>query len=215
MRRQALRLAVSGALVAVACGAPPGPREGAALRPAYSSQLRIRPVPPGEEWVLMAATMVNTSPAPIVVSGIHLQRRGLGNVVQLRRVRIAPLTPQPPPFDTTPGGVYKTYPPAILVAGEATCRVQVLAPVAGYVLPPGAEARILTVLRAGQPGRFRITAHVVEYRQRRQRYVQTLPVGLAGVVSQSAEPMRPYPQEQACASETTFLPSGIPSALPS
>lgn len=172
------------------------------------SELRILPVQPGERWALMSALMRNVSDTPLHLLGVSLDGDGLGSVVHVSRFEIGPIDPSPTARDTTSGGVFKTYPPAILAPGESECRIQSLVPVEGFLLRPDGEARILVLMEATEPGAFQITAHVVEYRQGDQTLVQELPIGMSGEVALDGKPMKPASAERACEGHTRFLPAG-------
>jgi hypothetical protein len=173
----------------------------------FVTEVRIHAVAPGEEWVLMSASMHNVGPSPIQLVSVSIEGSGIGTVVRVERTEVAPIDASPETTDTTPGGVYKTYPPAFKGPGERHCRVQVLAPVRGYVLDPGSRARILVLMHAEEFGKFRITSHTVEYREGESLRSQSLPIGLSGEVTADGEPMKQLRRERLCDSLTRVLPS--------
>jgi hypothetical protein len=68
----------------------------------------------------------------------------------------------------------------------SACGKQVLVPVHGFRLVPGALARVWTVLQAAHPGKFRITGHIVRYLQNGISYQELIPTGYQGSVSRTA-----------------------------
>ena len=64
------------------------------------------------------------------------------------------------------------------------CHVQSLEPVKGYVLEPGAEARIWVVLEAVSAGAFAVPSQAVTYRQDGEEFDQVLRLTYEGSVAE-------------------------------
>ena len=128
----------------------------------------------------------------MVLRGVSLVGKGLGTVVQPVSIRVNTKYP------TTRISHYVTDPP-VLEDGPL-CITSSLAPVAGYVLPPGGPpVTLYVVMRSLRPGHFTIEGHSIVYQQGRWTYRQLQPLGVYGSVSAAASPLRPTPEEQACA----------------
>ena len=152
--------------------------------------------------------LTNTSDTPITIVGVRATGpSGVGTVVHVLGAEMAPLPLSDEGYDFMPGGVFKTYPPSAVLLGRPRCNVQTLAPVDGYVLDPGREARVLLRIRAGSPGRFYISTHVVTYRVGARTFEQSLLIGLKGRVVTGARPLRLESFEKPCASDVEVLPS--------
>jgi hypothetical protein len=128
--------------------------------------------------------MMNITHSVLTINSVSLRGPGIGRVVDLPIVRIAPLVAG---VHATPGGQYSTQPPVEMVA---SCHKQALRPVRGYRLRPGGSARLWIVVRALRPGRWNIPRQVVTYTINGSTYQQAFPIRYWGTVSSHA---RTYP----------------------
>ncbi len=110
-------------------------------------------------------------------------------------------------YNWTPGGVFKTYPPAVLFTGEHTCNIQDLVDVADFAMEPGAESRVAVVMSATGTGAFGFSDYEVQYEQGGSDFEQRLPFGLAVRVGEGT-PLIANKIERPCRSEVEVLPSG-------
>ena len=194
---------------AVACKAEPTSVGSAIEESGGTAEFRILPVPPGDQFVLIIAFLKNVSDSPIELVRVHVEGpTGVGSVVTVLDVQIAPLPASSDGYDFAPGGIFKTFPPAVLFGGEPRCNVQRLVPVKGFELAPAEEARVMVLLEAAAPGPFFIRDHVVEYRQGDREYEQSLALGLRGEVEEGAKPMKLGRGQRPCVDEVDVLPSG-------
>jgi hypothetical protein len=199
--------------VLMACGSSQpdsgkAPATGAALEQASRVGVSTDPVPVGEEWVLQVAYLHNITSSRIHIRSISLSGSGLGSVVELVGMRLAPLPANGRGYAFTPAGVFKTYPPVWRFGEKEPCHVQRLVPVRGAVLGPDEEARVMDLVKAVAPGNFSITGHRVAYSVKGGSYVQVVPVGQDGVVAPSAGRLKLFPNEQSCIQKSRMLPSG-------
>lgn len=203
------RFIALGGLLAVASSCQQGIGVGSALlQPSGQAYFNIGPVPPGEQFVLLEGFLRNTSTTTITIERVNVSGpSGVGSVVKVLDVLLAPLPRSSDGFDFTPAGVFKTLPPAMKLPGRTRCNVQKLVPVRGYELAPGSQTRVLVLLEAQSEGAFNIRDHIVEYRQGGRAYKQSLAIGLKGNVESSAKPMKIYPSG-GCVNEVKVLPSG-------
>lgn len=126
------------------------PIQGAAFLVPADSVVRLR-VAPGDEWVTQTAILRNISDTPIGLISIRLvgsTEAPSPSPIQIVSTEMAPLARHPDiTHDWTPGGVFSTYPPTILLPGSRRCNIQRLRPVAGMIMAPGAESRIAVRMR--------------------------------------------------------------------
>lgn len=155
---------------------------GTAFEAPAISWAGVHPVKPGTEWVLLFAFLRNVSGSPVILRGVGFEGNGIGSVVTVFRVEVAPLPPAVGMYGFTPGGIFVTDPPAILLK-QGRCNLQRLLQIDGYSMPPGGEARLAVFMRAKAPGQFSMRAHIVKYELDGQVYEQTLPVGMRGWIS--------------------------------
>jgi hypothetical protein len=184
-------------------------QSGDALEPAIETLVSMRPVPPGETWVVMLAYMENVSGAPIEIASVTPFGSGLQSTIRVLRTDAAPF-PQltGDPDGVTPAGIFKTYPPATSNADDQGCSVQVLQPIVGFVLAPGGEARILLLVEADVPGEFKIDGYRVQYEQDGRMYSQVLSIGLEGSVREGVKRMLIPRVQRPCIDGVEVLPSG-------
>jgi len=136
----------------------------------------------------------NESSGPIVIKDIRLAGDGVGSVVKVVKVEIAPGSDDPSQY--TSGGIFYSYPPAQqMESGE--CAVQRLFPVDGYVLPPAtggipALAHVMILMEAVAPGSFHVTSDVVTYQQGASERQAALGYGLRGAVAPAGLGISPH-----------------------
>jgi hypothetical protein len=110
-------------------------------------------------------------------------------------------------YGWAPGGIFKTFPPAVRLSRGRRCNVQRIAEVHGFVLPPGAEARVLLLMAAAKAGTFSFPSHQIAYEEDGQLFSQTLEVGIDGTISPDT-PLRMNTIEKPCTHLVKVLPSG-------
>jgi hypothetical protein len=136
---------------------------GSAFEQPGPAELSLSAVKPGEQWVLLIAFLKNVARQPLMLRAVMLRGEGLGSVVDIVQMRVAPLPPDSGEFGFVPSGIFKTYPPGILLGGETRCNVQTLRPISGYVIEASREARISVLMRAMETGKFSVRFHDVKY----------------------------------------------------
>ena len=83
---------------------------------------------PAAAMASLYGEMENTSRSELTIDAVSLHGPGIGTVVGLAEVKIAPLVAGP---DAVPSGQYVTEPPVSLPVGPGGCHKQVLKPVSG------------------------------------------------------------------------------------
>lgn len=167
--------------------------------------------PPGTRIGSLGLPLRNVSSDPIELVKIELPGRGLGRTVRVVKVEVSPnLGEQGGPFGI-PGGGYLTDPPVSRLE-DGLCHVGVPQPVRGFLLGPGAVARVWVVLEWGQPGPFLLGPHIVYYLQDGSLRRQTLAYYHQGRVDASAKPPRLESWERPCLLVTTLLNPRRPAA---
>jgi len=163
---------------------------------------------PGDEWVTQTAFLKNVSSEPIVIKSIELMPDASGaEGLTIKSIEMAPLPHNgSKTYNWTPGGVFKTYPPAVLFSGEHTCNIQDLVDVADFALEPGAESRVAVVMSATGTGPFGFSDYVVRYEQGGSELEQRLPFGLAVRIGEGT-PLVATKIERPCFSDVDVLPS--------
>ncbi|HEX7993640.1 MAG TPA: hypothetical protein VF506_06930 [Streptosporangiaceae bacterium] len=134
--------------------------------------------------------MSNKTESPLVISSITLTGQGVGSVIKLVEVKIAPIETG---RKGVPGGTFEVYPPTEVWVLTGKCNQQVLVPVPGFRLPPKGQARVWFRIEGAGPGAFNIKGDVVRYRMNGLSYRQLIPTGYKGSVSKHArfEPVDP------------------------
>jgi hypothetical protein len=158
-------------------------------------------MPQGSEIAELLLTIHNVSNQPLTILRVELPGEGVDSVVRVEKIQMSPVLNG---IHALPGGGYLTDPP-VWQAPDGTCHSAVLRPVAGFVLPAGAEARVFVVLKATGLGSFEIPSHHIYYSQAGTTYEQTLPAGFKGIVKTDAQPWHLDRLEAQCLSETTSL----------
>jgi hypothetical protein len=131
----AASLAVSTVLAAAACTASAtsdGPATGTALVRGYATTFGLAPIRPGTQLGLLYADVHNRSRSPINLSSVTLVGHGVGTVIKILEVKIAPLETG---NKAVPGGAYEVYPPAAYWPPAASCGKQP----SGSSSPPATE----------------------------------------------------------------------------
>jgi hypothetical protein len=145
------------------------------------------PVRPGVELGWYYVFLHNTSKSTLTIQSIELRGPGVGRVVSLTEVQIAPLRigyHRAAGKGGAPGGFYDEDPP--VVHGASACSAPQLEPARGFRMTPGSMARIWLVVRALRPGRWAIPAHVIRYSADGVMYRQSLAYRFSGSVASDA-----------------------------
>ena len=185
-------LAASITLAAAACTSSAA-QTGTALVPGAVSIFGLAPIKPGTQLGLLYADVHNRSRSPLALSSVTLIGRGVGTVIKIVEVKIAPLETG---NKGVPGGAFEVYPPAAWWPPTASCGKQVLVPLHGFRLAPRALARVWIRIQGARPGPFHVTGDLVRYRQNGVSYRQVIPTGYRGSVNRHA-PFIPIDKEQA------------------
>jgi len=143
----------------------------------------LAPLKPGTQLGLLDVALVNRSRLPITLESVEGIGRGLGTVIRVVEVKIAPA--HGTGRKDTPGGACQTDPPVWWV-GRGTCIKQRLLPLHGFRLAPGGLARVWIVVQVARPGRFAVTGHLVRYTQEGTLYQQLIPTGYKDLASRTA-----------------------------
>ena len=179
MSPKALVAVLAAAVLLAACGGAAPHRQP--FEPVYGTQVGPLITRPGWEFGYLFGLIDNRSHTTLTINSVSLAGPGVGTVITLPDVRIAPVG----------GGLsisqanYVTDPP-IISTGPSGCHKQVLEPVAGYRLRPGAGVRIWVVVRARRPGRWNIPRQVISYNDDGGTYQYANPVRYWGTVKTSA-----------------------------
>jgi hypothetical protein len=184
------------------CGGSTGPVKSP-FAYVYGTAAGVKALRPGMEVGFLYGDMKNTSRSALTIQSVALRGPGVGSVVRLAEVKIAPLVDGP---DAAPGSLYVTDPPVVW-AGNA-CHKQVLDPVPGYRMAPGAQARIYVVFRALRPGTWAVPRQVVTYSQDGAAQQHSFPLSYRGSVQEHAPYIPPDPDEARCVKPTgsSYLP---------
>ncbi len=193
LRGAAAAIVVASVALAAACDAPAThTAKGTALVRGTVFTFGLAPIRPGTQLGLLFASLSNRTQSPVVVNSVTLTGQGLGSVIKLVEVKIAP-------FETgrrgTPGGAFEVYPPTAYWVGTGTCNQQVLVAVRGFRIPPKGQARVWFRIQGTGPGVFHVKGDVVHYRTNGVSYRQLIPTGYKGSVSKHA-PFAPISPEQ-------------------
>ena len=142
----------------------------------------------------------------IVLQGARLEGPvGLGTVIRVEDIEIAPLPVKHDDLDdlpgVIPGGIYETYPPVWRDSKNDPCLRGAVRSIEGYELEPQFDAFLAVRIRAVTRGSFEIHRHVVTYRTDGNLVQQSLEVGIKGEVEKAAHP-RIDPAETSCLRET-------------
>jgi hypothetical protein len=189
----AAALAASLTLAAAGCTTAPHVTTGKALIRNSVMTFNLAPIRPGAQYGLLFAGLANKSRSPVVIKAVALTGQGVGTVIKLVEVKIAP---HEPGNESTPGGTFEVYPPTGYWGRTGSCGKQVLDPVTGFRIAPGKEVRVWFRIQATKPGTFHVKGDVVLYRQNGITYRQFMPTGYKSSVSSDA-PFLPIEDWQA------------------
>ncbi len=184
MDHNLVQAAIAAVVLCVAAGcAASAPATATALNPGAEMTYGLAPLKPGTQLGLLDVDLVNRSRLPITLESVEGIGRGLGTVIRVVEVKIAPA--HGTGRQDTPGGAYQTDPPVWWV-GRGTCIKQRLLPLHGFRLAPGGPARVWIVVQVARPGRFAVTGYFVRYTQEGTLYQQLIPTGYKGLASRTA-----------------------------
>jgi len=171
---------------AASCGTS-SPAGGTALVPGYRTISGLAPLRPGTQLGLLVVYLQNRSRSPITINSVRGLGRGLGAVIKVVEVKIAPARGADGKAvpDGVPGGSYQTDPP-VFWTGPGACNEERLVRLRGFRLAAGGLARVWIVVQAARPGRFAISGHLVRYTRGGTAYQQLIPEGYRGSVSRTA-----------------------------
>jgi hypothetical protein len=194
-------------LTVAGCGRE-GVQAGTALLQDRSTSIGAKAIRPGFEVGLLYYDIVNNSDSTVVIDSVGIAGIGIGTVVRPVQIKIAPLRFGRHRYEVNSvvGALYTTNPPVFFEGKH--CRKQALAPVKGFRMTPGSDARIWIVIRALRPGKWVIPSHVIYYSQGRVRYRQVEPWRAYGSVADDAAYIPPYDAMAKCVGPegATFLP---------
>jgi hypothetical protein len=174
-----------------------------------SSSSGFSPLRPGGEMAIMFVELHNRSNTPITVNDVvpYGKRLGRGTVIDIPEIAMAPALSN---ANSVGAGGYFTLPPTS-AAANGTCTVQLIQPMRGYRLPPGATTMVLELVRGVTPGSYQQSGVVVTYRQGSKVLHQSLPATINGTV----KPNGPAPQwdsaDRLCIRDARRLPVGSAS----
>jgi hypothetical protein len=179
LRRIAVAVAAlaSFLLLASGCSSTPDP-----FRTVYGTGVGPLITRPGWEYGYLFGDADNTSHSTLTIKSISLHGPGVGAVIALPDVRIAPQFGKP--GTVVPSTNYLTDPP--VYAGTHGCLKQALYPSKGYRLAPGRNFLIWIVVKALKPGRWSIPAQVITYTEDGGTYTHSFPIHYWGTVKTDA-----------------------------
>jgi hypothetical protein len=88
--RGAAAVALAASLALTAACSSSGTRTGSALVPGYGMIFGLAPIRPGTELGLLYVGLTNRSHSPVTVTSVTSVGRGIGSVVKIVQVKIAP-----------------------------------------------------------------------------------------------------------------------------
>lgn len=137
---------------------------------------------PGWEYGYLFGDADNTSHSTLTIDSVSLRGPGVGTVIALADVRIAPQFGKPDAWVSSAN--YLTDPP--VEVGPKGCQKQALYPVKGFRLAPGKAFLLWIVVRALKPGRWDIPAQVVTFTENEGTYTHSFPIRYWGTVKTDA-----------------------------
>ncbi len=137
---------------------------------------------PGWEYGYLFGDAHNASHSTLTIRSVSLKGPGVGTVITLADVRIAPQFGKSGTVVSSSN--YLEDPP--VEVGPHGCKKQALYPVRGYQLKPGRQFLFWIVVKALRPGRWRIPAQVVTYTQNGGTYTHSFPIHYWGTVKTDA-----------------------------
>ena len=175
-------------LMLAECGTP----GGNALVRGIPTRIGSKAVPPGTEIGLLYLFLQNNSNATIALNSVRISGPGIGSVVRLVQMDIAPLRNGRHHVlpSSVPSSQYPTDPPVFWEHGH--CRKQALFPVRGFRMTSGSIAWLWVVLRAIKPGKWKIPLHTISYTINGAKKTQNIPISDYGSVTKGARYLPPY-----------------------
>jgi hypothetical protein len=155
----------------------------------------VSPLRPGLQLGLLDVLLHNASHTPITLNSITVPGKGVGTVIRVVNIKIAPFTPR-----GVPGGAFNTYPPVERNSGK--CDEDLLRTVHGFRMKPGANANVYVVIQAREPGLYNVTHHVVNYTQNGTTYNESITTGYTGSVARNARYIPADPTQTTCLKST-------------
>ena len=137
---------------------------------------------PGWEYGYLFGDADNASHSTLTIDSVSLRGPGVGTVIALADVRIAPQFGKPDTWVSSAN--YLTDPP--VEVGPKGCQKQALYPVKGFRLAPGKAFLLWIVVRALKPGRWDIPAQVVTFTENDGTYTHSFPIRYWGTVKTDA-----------------------------
>jgi hypothetical protein len=119
---------------AAGCGSS-GAATGTALTPGATTSYGLATLKPGTQLGLLDVDLVNRSQRPVTLESVSGIGRGLGTVIRVVKVKIAPVETG---NKGTPGGPMRFDPPVAWWPPTWTCGKQVLRPLRGFRPAPAA-----------------------------------------------------------------------------
>jgi hypothetical protein len=154
----------------------------------------------GQEFAYDSIYLRNDGEEPITLKSAELlPDADLGGRVDTRRIVVAPLNDAPNSRDTTPGGIFASFPPTMQFGGKAPCIVQRIEALDGYVLAPGRDARIIFLMEPTKTGPFDVMRDRITYTESGDERFQLLPNELHGHTTNGPTDLEPTDGEKACA----------------
>lgn len=158
----------------------------------------------GQQWSHTFLVLVNSAASPITLRRV-VPARGVG-LGAVARVTTPMAAPSGKNAVTVPEGLYQTYPPVFQALPTASCQVQKLEPLNGFVLQPQQGIRVLTRLRGLRPGLVSYSGYEVYYQAGGQLEREYIPIGYTATVQAGVAPHPLEPWEKGCLSLTHVLP---------
>ena len=179
-------------LVVTGCDRPTV-RRGDALRDVPTSNVILKSIGPGSRVGILVLLIENVSSEPLTIDGVRLEGDGVGTtIVAVRWQAVLPGTAVKNQF---PYGTFVTDPPVFEIDG--ICHTPLLGPIRRR-LGPGEAIRAWTIVRAVDPGAFRVRNQVVTYRLGDDRFVEAVPLGFQGRIEDGAGHPKIDNAERAC-----------------
>ena len=175
--------------------------EGDALDLEHGVGWGFRKIPPGQQVIVAAFTLLNSSN-----ESIELDRVRFGATEGSAKIRLLKAEVLPRTGDATtqvPESSYVTYPPVSGGFGEA-CVVQDPEPLKGYVLEPETEVLLSLWIEVDGRGRELHRLDSVVYQQDEELRSQPLPYEIRANVKPGAKPLKFY-EDRKCLKHAEML----------
>jgi hypothetical protein len=161
-------------------------------------------LPPGQEVIELGGGLRNVTDEPLEIT--KLRPTGTSGVPA--RAEIARVALVERDSIDVGSGPYVTFPP--VTRADGTCVLSKVLPARGFRVAPDKVPLILVWVRAVAAGRMRVPAVNVTYEQGGELFRQAVRIdGVAVIVRDDAEALRPSPDERACASQVQLLPGAV------